>query len=201
MKNNTYAKGDGIKAVSKAPDWIIKFIGWRDSHKSTEVSIAHLNKYLAILAENEKDEALLAVEALKNNRKLGSKHLNTILHADTDPSPEPRSSDASPAAQRAYAKSLASHKSKMAAITSAREALVEIDAAISSGNLVFEERLEKTRNKGMSQIEVYIKGVRSGKHHDFNPEIEHDDTARTKYYNTNKENDDLIHKYAQEVLS
>lgn len=200
-KTESYTIGAGIKPVTKLPAWLIKLIGWVDSHKSPDVAIAHLNKYFAVLAKNEKDEALLAEEALRQKREMGSKCLYTILRSDTAAVPEPPSSDDSPTAKRAYARSLADHNNKVAAVASAKEALPEIDAAITSGNLVFEERLEKTRNKCMSQIDIYIKGVRCGKHHDFNPEIVHDDLARTKYYSTHEENDDLIHRYAKEALS
>lgn len=198
MKKDSYIKGAGIKSISSSPDWVIKIIGWLDSHKSPDVASAHLNKYLANLARNEKDEALLAVAALSGYRTQGEKYLYTIMHTDVDITPDMPFSDNSPAAQRAYLSAFAKHKSKMATITSAKEALPEIDAAITSGNLVFEERLEKTRNKGKHQIDVYIKGVRSGKHHSFAPEITFDDTARSKYYAANKETDDLIHQYAKE---
>lgn len=198
MKKDSYIKGAGIKSISAAPDWVIKIIGWIDSYKSPDVASAHLNKYLANLASNEKDEALLAVAALRGYRTQGEKYLYTITHTDVGITPDIPSSDNSPVAQRAYSTALTKHKSKMATITSAKEALPEIDAAITSGNLVFEERLEKTRNKGKHQIDVYIKGVRSGKLHSFAPEITFDDTARSKYYAANKETDDLIHQYAKE---
>lgn len=200
MKNKSYTKGDGIKSVSKLPACLIKLIGRIDSLKPPEVATAHLEKYYALLAKNEKDEALLAETALKKTRELGNKNLFIILRTDKT-APEVPSSDDSPAAKRAYSKSIAEHKKNMDAIAAAREALSEIDAAITSGNLVFEERLHKTRNKSMACIESYIKGVRSGKHPDFDPQITPDDLARTNYYNSHKETDDLIHTYAKEALS
>ena len=198
MKKATYVKGDGIKSITSLPDWAIKFIGWRDSKKSPDVAKAHLDKYLARLATNEDDEALLATEALREYREKGNKHLHTIINTDVRVEHDFTADDNTPAAKRAKATALAEQKSKKAAIVSAKAALPEIDTAITSGNLVFEERLEKTRNKGLKIINVYIKGVRSGKQHDFNPEINFDDSARLKYYSAHKETDDLIHQYAKE---
>lgn len=199
MKKDSYIEGNAINSVSKLPKCLIKFTGWLDSHKSPDVAVAHLNTYLATLAANEKNEALLAEKALKTTREKGNKSLYTVVHTDVDTVPTSHESDNSPTAKRAYATALAKHHAAITSLTSAKEALTEIDAAIVSGNLVFEERLEKTRNKGMSQIDVYIKGVRSGKHHNFNPEIVPDDTARVKYYAAHKETDDLIHKLAKEA--
>lgn len=198
MKAKNYSIGKGIKPVSRLPDWLIKVIGRFDSRKAPDVAIAHLNKYLSKLAKNEKDEALLAEAALKPSRAAGSRHLHVVIHNDPGAEPVPNTSDTSPAAQRAYSAALAKHKAETTAVTEAKEALLKVDSEIVSGNLVFEERLTKTRNKAMSQINAYIKGVRSGRRATFTPEINPDDTARIKYYNAHKETDDLIHQYAKE---
>lgn len=82
MKAKNYSMGKGIKPVSRLPDWLIKVIGRFDSRKAPDVAIAHLNKYLAKLAKNEKDEALLAEAALKPSRAAGSRHLHVVIHND-----------------------------------------------------------------------------------------------------------------------
>lgn len=199
MKKDSYIEGHGINSVSRLPNWLIKLTGWLDSHKSPDVAVAHLNTYLATLAANEKNEALLAEKVLKTTREKGNKCLYTVVHTNVDAAPTPHESGSSPTAKRAYSVALAKHNASTTNLTGAKKALTEIDATIISGNLVFEERLEKTRNQGMRQINVYIKGVRSGKQHNFNPEIIPDDTARIKYYAAHKETDDLIHKLAKEA--
>lgn len=199
MNKKAYIRGKHIKPITRLPNFIIKAIGKADSRRSPEVAMAHLNRYLSILAKHEKDEALLAEESLAEMRRKGKQCLYAIMHSGESTEPSAVQATDPAAAKRAYSAALARHNSAMAALTAAREALPSIDAAIVSGNLIFEERLEKTRNKSICKIEVYIKAIRSVKQHSFDPAISPDNTARNKYYEANKVTDDLIHEYAMEV--
>ena len=195
MKN--YELGQKTKNVTIMPDFILKLIGKLDARKGIGVAEAHLRRYLDKCESIENEECLVAEKFLKSTRNDGAQQL-AIISKQSKIIPEMPGSveekhawDVLENRRRAQAVSNAH-----SAVENARARLYEINEKIVNGGTILDERISRIRKRAGAKMDAYLKGLRAGGLHEFDPEIDYSDNPRVLYYEKHRRLDKEIENTA-----
>ena len=195
MKN--YELGQKTKNVTIMPDFILKLIGKLDARKGIGVAEAHLRRYLDKCESIEHEECLVAEKFLKSTRNDGAQQL-AIISKQSKIIPEMPGSveekhawDVLENRRRAQAVSNAH-----SAVENARARLYEINEKIVNGGTILDERISRIRKRAGAKMDAYLKGLRAGGLHEFDPEIDYSDNPRVLYYEKHRRLDKAIENTA-----
>lgn len=191
MKN--YELGQKTKNVTITPNFALKLIGRLDARKGVGVAEAHLRRYLDKCESIENEECLTAESFLKTTRNEGAQQLAIISKQSkmipTMPGSVEETHTWDVLENRRRSQAINNAHS---AVENARARLYEINEKIVNGGTILDERISRIRKRAGAKMDAYLKGLRAGGLHDFEPGINYSDKPKTLYYERHKRLDKAI---------
>lgn len=199
-KVDKFKNGQGLKPVTRMPNWLLKFKGKRDSKRGSTVADAYIDRLKRKCEAIENVEAITAEGILSDDRKRSAVAIYNISEKQKflDNKPEMKENTSAKAIRenRRTAGQISSAKSSIeagyATLFNVYQNIVNIDT-------VLDERITKNRKKALEKVNVYISGVRSGKLKDYNADFEFLDDAYEIYKQKHSEDDEKIRKIIDSV--
>ena len=172
-----------IKSVTKMPCFILKLQGKLDSRKGDSVATARIAKLKDRCAAIENLECLEMEYSLFGAREQAAETLSALDNTKKDiPIKSEPMSPLDVHKLREEAKKAQKKRESQAKAAELLKRLYQIREILTHGDAELEERILKIRKKALVKIDAYVKGLRSSKLPDFEPDIMFCNDASSTYH-------------------
>ena len=181
---NWYKKGRRIKPILGKPKVLLFIQGFLDSRKGEVVANTQIEFYISKCSGFVMNEILLTEEYTSPLRMEARDLISVIDASNID-------TDSVKASYNDFSQIMLDKSNK--SIQAAKRRLVTIGEELRSLEMIKQERILKTKNKGRKGIYAYLKGVQAGKLKDYSYEVVLPGDAEEQYSEIHKSTDESIY--------